>query len=122
MNILKLSFICIVIVFSGCSNENSKPFYPPEKSPEVIGGKIIDEYLSRGEFMLYLTDDCRSIHYAEVCAAFGAVRLAGLTGDTATIQKVFDRYRNVEEEGPENTKNHVDTRIGETSVMPAANR
>ena len=85
-------------------------------STEKIGRRIIDNLLSRKEFMYYHVEDVQAIHYAEACAGFGALRLAGLLKDSDLIEKITSRY-SIElsltlEEGKEiNTANHVDVNV-----------
>jgi len=61
--------------------------------------------------MMYISDHCTAVHYAEACAAFGAARLAGLTGDSLMIGKLSERYMRVIEEGVVNTAGHVDANV-----------
>lgn len=107
-----LTLILMSLIIYSCSNSvDQENNFPVGKSPEVVGRQVMNEFLSRNEFMLYQTETVKSIHYAEACAAFGALRLAGLIGDTAVINEIFKRYRNVAESGPVNTKNHVDVNV-----------
>lgn len=85
--------------------------FPRDKHPEHIGRRLMAAYPAQEAFMMYRTDECRAIHYAEVCAAVGVVRLAALIGDNAEIARVAVRFRRVEKEGPENTRNHVDANV-----------
>ena len=91
------------------SDENSK-------SPEVIGRSIINDLLSRDEFMFYHVENVHAIHYAEACAGYGALRLAGLLNDKKLISKLRDRYdiELASETTPDkiiNTANHVDANV-----------
>ena len=108
-NLFFLSFLLSINVLAQDTKEDI--FWPPEKSPEVIGKKVIDELFTRDEFMMYDWGDVKAIHYAEVCAAFGAARLAGKVGDTETIKKLSERYAIdiVDEVG--NSANHVDANV-----------
>ena len=85
--------------------------FPADKRPEDIGRRLIAAYPAEEPFMMYRTEECRAIHYAEVCAAVGVVRLAALIGADAEIERVANRFRNVDKEGPENTRNHVDANV-----------
>lgn len=85
------------------------PFWPEEKNPLPIAEKAIGDLLSRKEFMLYDTGSVRALHYAEACAAFGAARLAGLSGDRSTLESLAARY--VLDKLPPNTANHVDANV-----------
>jgi len=61
--------------------------FPADKRPEDIGRRLIAAYPAEEAFMMYRTDECRAIHYAEVCAAVGVVRLAALIGEEAEIER-----------------------------------
>jgi unsaturated rhamnogalacturonyl hydrolase len=87
------------------------PFWNAANSPETVGRKIIEDLLTRSEFMMYVSDHCTAVHYAEACAAFGAARLAGLLKDTATLVRLVERYLKVIEDQIVNTANHVDANV-----------
>ncbi len=107
-----ISAIIILSLLSGCSGPGSgKTSFPPDKNPEQTGKKIIDDLLSRPDFMMYNTVDVRAVHYAEACAGFGAVRLAGFLDDKDRLQKLSARYLRILNEEFENTANHVDVNV-----------
>lgn len=87
-------------------------------SPAAIGALATNDLLSRGEFMMYRVDDVEAVHYAEAAAAYGAVKLAALTDDRATIEKLAARYRRLADENVPNTANHVDANV--IGVWPLA--
>lgn len=93
-----------------CSEPDTN-FWPEEKSPETIAKLVTEELLSRDGFMMYKTPDVRGVHYAEACTAFGAARLAGLLEDTATLNRLSNRYWKVFMDSIENTANHVDVNV-----------
>ncbi|UCD38419.1 MAG: glycoside hydrolase family 88 protein [Fidelibacterota bacterium] len=80
-------------------------------SPVMIGRQVTADLLAREEYMMYISDHCTAVHYAEVCAGFGAARLAGVMRDSTTISKLSQRYRRVIDEGIVNTENHVDANV-----------
>lgn len=82
-------------------------------SPKIVGEKIIENLLSRTNFLMmnYADKKVRSVHYAEACTGFGAVRLAGLLNDSLTIQKLCDRYSRVLYDNIYNSQNHVDANV-----------
>ena len=111
---LKLYIIVILVVLSiGCNtnNSNRKAFWSDDKSPDLIGMKITNDLLNRGDFMMYISDHCTAVHYAEACAAFGAARLAGLLNDSIIISKISERYLRVITDSITNTANHVDANV-----------
>jgi len=73
----------------------ASPFelYLPE--PRFIGNLLVRELLSRDELMWYQTDEFSGLHYAEVAAAYGALRFIAATGDRAMLDPVLARYRDV---------------------------
>ena len=93
------------------SNTAIKPFWTEENSPEVIGKKITEDLLKRSDFMMYRSEQCTAVHYAEACAGFGAVKLAGWLNDSLTIQRLSKRYSRVLDEKILNTANHVDANV-----------
>jgi sialate O-acetylesterase len=86
-------------------------FLNENNSPQKITKMVIDDLLSRTDFMMYVSDHCTAVHYAEACAGFGAARFAGLMNDSATIAKLAERYMNVIEDSIPNTANHVDANV-----------
>ena len=86
-------------------------FWAESTSPETIGRKIIEDIFTRDEFMMYVSDHCTAVHYAEACAGFGAARLAGLLKDSATLTRLSERYMKVIEDRIVNTANHVDANV-----------
>ncbi|MBN2863578.1 MAG: hypothetical protein JXN62_10475, partial [Bacteroidales bacterium] len=85
--------------------------FPEDKSPEYIGRLVIDDLLSRPDFMMYNTGTVRAVHYAEACTGFGAARLAGLLDDGGRLQELEKRYMRVIDENITNTANHVDANV-----------
>jgi unsaturated rhamnogalacturonyl hydrolase len=85
-------------------------------APEPLGRLLIEELLSRREYMMYEVGEVRALHYAEACAALGALRLAGALSDRDLIARLRTRYDLVPSpvEGPGkiiNTANHVDANV-----------
>ncbi|MBP1666446.1 MAG: hypothetical protein H6Q23_1306, partial [Bacteroidetes bacterium] len=102
----------ILCLISACSTSGTgKKEFLPDKNPEQIGRRVIDDLLSRPDFMMYNTADVRAVHYAEACAGFGAARLAGFLGDNDRLRKITERYQRVLNEKIENTANHVDVNV-----------
>ena len=101
------------------TNNNINPnnvFWQETNSPEAIGRKVMADIFTRAEFMMYISDHCTAIHYAEACTAFGAARLAGLLKDAPTLTGLSKRYLKVIEERMVNTANHVDGNVYE--ILP----
>ncbi|WP_340114087.1 glycoside hydrolase family 88/105 protein [Maribellus mangrovi] len=73
--------------------------------------KVIDDFLVRQDYMMYNTGDVVAMHYAEVCTAYGAARLAGSTGNKAIIKALSERYSLRITDSIPNTANHVDANV-----------
>jgi unsaturated rhamnogalacturonyl hydrolase len=88
----------------------------PPRAPESLGRLLAEELLSRREYMRYEVGEVRALHYAEACAALGALRLAGALGEGDLVARLKERY-DLEPspvEGPGkivNTANHVDANV-----------
>ncbi|MGD2033459.1 MAG: glycoside hydrolase family 88 protein [Bacteroidales bacterium] len=93
---------------SGTETQN---FWNEDSSPELIGNMVTDDLLGREDFMMYETPDVKAVHYAEACAGFGALRLAGLLKDSVRLEKLYNRYSRVIDENIVNTENHVDANV-----------
>lgn len=116
---IKILFSSVLLISSslGCSLCRSSEgigvevFWTENNSPEVIGRVIIDDLFTRSDFMMYVTDFWTGIHYAEACTGFGAARLAGLLGDSETINRLSERYAKVIEDSLVKDANHVDANV-----------
>ncbi len=76
--------------------------------PKNVGKRIADNLLARDGYMLYGRD---GLHYAEACAALGALRFAQVTGDTELLHSVIERYRTFTGEADQfavSKRQHVD--------------
>lgn len=82
-------------------------------SPVAVGKRVMEDLLSRTELniMKYNAEKATSVHYAEACTGFGAVRLAGFLKDSVTIQRLFKRYSRVLDENIYNSGDHVDANV-----------
>lgn len=111
--------LLLSILFISCSEKSDKkpaPFWPSDKSPEEIGKLVTADIFTRSDFMMYDTEQVKALHYAEVGATSGALRLAGLTGDEQTLKMVEQRYQRMLDENIPNTVNHVDANV--VGVLP----
>jgi len=86
-------------------------FWDDSNSPEAIGRKVIEDIFTRDDFMMYNWNQSIAVHYAEACAGFGAVRLAGWLKDSDMLAKLSERYMKVIEDKVTNTANHVDVNV-----------
>lgn len=83
----------------------------PDKDPGIVAKLVISDLLSRPGFMMYQTPTVTAVHYAEVCAAYGAIKFCGMTGDKETMADLIARYERVTSEKIPNTANHVDVNV-----------
>lgn len=83
----------------------------PDKNPGTVAKLVINDLLSSPGFMMYQTPGVTAVHYAEVCAAYGAIKYCGMTGDNNTMADLISRYERVTTEKIPNTANHVDVNV-----------
>ncbi len=89
--------LAVTTLFTGCaSTENSRPAdkyvfsnWPANADPAAVGVRVSENYLAR-EFRTNKPNGF--IVYPEVCAAFGAMRLADATGNAALKQQLISRF------------------------------
>jgi len=103
--------VVFLFLISCSQKQGIEAFWPAEKAPERIAGKVIADFFTRGDFWIYQTNEFYSIHYAEACAAMGIARMAGLLNDRATLEKLSERYRRVLTDSLPITGNHVDANV-----------
>jgi rhamnogalacturonyl hydrolase YesR len=115
---LGLSLLAGTVLFSACAAPRAEiktpaslTGFPTAADPRTVGRRVVENLLERN----YRTNkNAGYIVYPEICAAFGALRLADVTGDTNLEQKLIARYAPVLR--PENTKlipppGHVDNNV-----------
>jgi len=104
--------IILILITSGChKNQKVKPFWPKEKSPEVIGQKLMDDFFTHDDFQIADSYGFTAIHYAETCASFGVARLADAMHDKHAIHELSARYLKVITDSIPNTADHVDANV-----------
>ena len=104
--------IFTVFLFASCNNSQKvKPFWTEEKSPEVVGQKLIDDFFTRDNFKVIDSYGFTAIHYAEACAAFGVARMADVLNNKQAIQQLADKYMKVITDSIPNTADHVDANV-----------
>jgi len=82
-----------------------------DNTPQEVAKMVINDLLARTGFMIYRTEQCTAIHYAEACTGFGAARIAGLLKDTLSLRQLSARYSKVIDDNLVNTANHVDANV-----------
>jgi rhamnogalacturonyl hydrolase YesR len=105
---LQLSLFILPFV---CLAQDPEPPWQEGGAPEAIYRLVVSDLLSREGYMMYRTDQVSAVHYAEVCTAFGAARVAGWLNDDPTLKQLSERYMHVLDENIANTANHVDANV-----------
>ncbi len=82
-----------------------------ESSQEKIGRLVAEDLLARPEFMIYQASFWTGIHYAEACAGFGAVHLAGLLHDQELLSRLASRYARAKTDSLTDLADHVDANV-----------
>jgi len=101
-----------LLMLASCSPaQKVTPFWPEDKSPEVIGQRLIDDFFTRGDFMIADSYGFTAIHYAEACAAYGVARMADALDQEGAIEQLSDRYMRVITDAMPNTADHVDANV-----------
>lgn len=103
-------FLGLAFIISSC-NSGNKTFYKPEESPETVGKKIIKDLLSKKKFRQINKEKYWGIHYAEACAGYGAIKLAGALNDKATVNIIKNKYSKGFFDSIPNSGTHVDVNV-----------
>jgi hypothetical protein len=98
--------LLLSLVLSACAAAQRPALEP---SPARIGALAAQDLLGRRDFMRYDVGEVHALHYAEVAAAYGALRLAAATHDRALKRQILARYRRTT--SFPNTLNHVDANV-----------
>ena len=69
------------------------------------------DWLERPDFMMYDAGEVHALHYAEICCAHGALRLAHATRNRRLTAQVVARYQRAIAAHLPNTRNHVDANV-----------
>jgi len=103
-------FLMSGIASQACTNE------PPEanKNIEKVSRLVINDLLTRDGLMMYNTPGLHTIHYAEICTAFGAIRLAREFNDTSLLHQLEKRYQGLLNHFDTLPTNHVDANVAGT--------
>ena len=111
INSLLSLLLAVAGLLTGCATAQNKfASLPPAADPRTVGLRVAENLLERN----LRTNKNGSITYPEVCAGFGALRFADVTGDANLEQKLVARYALVLL--PENAKlipqpGHVDNNV-----------
>ena len=76
-----------------------------------IGLQLSNQLLQSPAYMMYDTDFLKSVHYAEVCAAYGAFGFARVTEDDSLLDRIIERYLPLETDSTAWQDHHVDGNV-----------
>ncbi len=108
----KILIIILVLSFSSCARKNTNSeFQGIEKSPEYISNKVIEEFLTHTDFSIYPSDQFYAVHYAEVCTAFGALRISEIKFNKKVVEQIYQRYLKIITDSIPITGGHVDANV-----------
>lgn len=123
MNPLRLSVfasLAALLALCGCQNPPSKSStpaaftdWPTGSSPSEVGKRVAENFVAR-QFQWQTDPKRRYVIYPEICAWYGGLEIAHLTGDADLQKRLAAKYDLLQL--PENTKrisadDHVDYRI-----------
>ena len=104
---MKHNFL-IMIVIAGCISCNSGKGYfdsfPKGSEPDAVGKKLVQRFVSSN----HMLSGGKSIHYAEVCTWYGALRLTQVVGDKELVRKLQERFEPLFGTEKLPTMHHVD--------------
>jgi len=86
--------------------------WPAGASPAEVGRRISEEFVAR--HLNWEAGGTNPVHYADVCAGYGALQIARLTGDTNLQQRIVQKFEHLlTPPGSNNIPNraHVDDRV-----------
>jgi rhamnogalacturonyl hydrolase YesR len=117
MKLLSL-FLGIAVLVAGCSSvqpDRSKFFnhWPPGKSPAEVGIRVATNFAAR-PLDFEVNPSRKYVIYPEVCAWYGSLKVARLTGDTnlqGRLVRQFDRFLTPEGAARISDQAHVDYRV-----------
>lgn len=108
---LVLPLLCLLLGAGIDSHGEDMTFWSAQTSPRVIGKRVIEDLLSRPDYMMYVTDDFTGIHYAEAAMGYGALRLADRLNAEELIKRLEKRYHTVPGTDGLVAAGHVDANV-----------
>lgn len=109
MNI-KAHYLTIVVLL--CASHCTPPMNAISQDElHQVATKVSKHLLSSPKYMMYETDFLHAVHYAEVCAAYGAIRYAVLASDSVLLTQLADRYEQLRDDSIAWQDHHVDGNV-----------
>jgi rhamnogalacturonyl hydrolase YesR len=116
MKTIIVSQVVLILLTTSCASD-MKQSQARRCDIKDVGGKIVENLLNR-QYMLYndkQSQNQRGLHYAEACAAVGALRFAEKIGDRDMTGRIIARYEGFlnEEKGDKlfSRTSHVDHNV-----------
>ncbi|MEI9849560.1 MAG: glycoside hydrolase family 88 protein [Sphingomonas sp.] len=108
---MRAAAILLMLAAGGCAATREPVAAAVAPDPARIGALAAEAWLGPGDFMMYRVGAVEAVHYAEVAAAYGALRLAAATGDAGLRARVASRHRRLVADALPNTADHVDANV-----------
>lgn len=110
---MRLSIICFMVlsINLACTVTENDPQQDLAASPGDVAKILTYELLARPDFMTYNTGDVYALHYAEVCAAYGALKFANQLNDDKLFNELVLHYAKATPAYIPNSANHVDANV-----------
>lgn len=108
----KVLIMILALAFSSCLNDKSNKESPiSPQSVEDVANKVIEEFLTHTDFSIYPSDQFYAIHYSEVCAAYGALRISEIKYNKEVVDQIYQRYLRIITDSIPITGGHVDANV-----------
>lgn len=88
---MKIWLLSLMIFLAGFNTSAKEIQISNPESIDTFGKLVINNLISR-DYMLYNNNASKGLHYAEACAALGALRFSQTIGDKAAIDQLVKRY------------------------------
>jgi unsaturated rhamnogalacturonyl hydrolase len=108
---MRLLIIISIICTLSCSSKKSIYQSQEINNLSATANKIVDHLIQSPKYMLYQTPHLNAIHYAEVCAAYGAIQYLQISQQDVILDKVIDRYTNLTGDSLARQTHHVDGNV-----------
>lgn len=108
---LNLLFLGLLFIGCGTSTDKKSETVTDSTAQDSTALQLIDHLLGSPKYMMYETDFLNSIHYAEVCAAYGALQYSDKTGNIDLINQIAERYDPLKKDSIAWQNHHVDGNV-----------
>ena len=108
MKLNHLPALLVCLFFLSCQQKTKNNFH---SDLDQLATLLINHLLASPKYMMYETDFLNSIHYAEVCAAYGAIKYARQSENKELIKKLMLRYEPLKKDSIAWQNHHVDGNV-----------